>query len=171
MDKKIKFFILSFFISIQFLVILYYIPIGRESSYISLELNVDKENELIQNYYRANVTGFVDPLIGTANDGHVFPGPCLPFGVVKVGFDTEGLDSNSGYTVAGHITGISHLHVSGTGGEPKYGVISQFPVVDKPDKNISINDYSSQRSFEYFEVGYSKFGLKRYNIMVELTAS
>ncbi|CAG8499522.1 13591_t:CDS:2 [Racocetra fulgida] len=78
-------------------------------------------------------------------DGHVFPGPCLPFGVVKVGFDAEG--------------------------EPKYGVISQFPVVDLPDKKIRIYDYSSTRSFEHFEVGYSKFGLKRYNIMVELTAS
>ncbi|CAG8701789.1 17936_t:CDS:10, partial [Racocetra persica] len=75
------------------------------------------------------------------------------------------------YTVNGRITGISHLHVSGTGGEPKYGVISQFPVVDQPDKKIRIYDYSSTRSFEHFEVGYSKFGLKRYNIMVELTAS
>ncbi|KAF0536082.1 glycoside hydrolase family 92 protein [Gigaspora margarita] len=102
------------------------------------------------------------------------------------------------YTVNGRITGISRkylinnlfnmfslylyvrtskkifntdLHVSGTGGEPKYGVISQFPVVDWPDKKIRINDYSSKRSFEHFEVGYSKFGLERYSIMVELTAT
>ncbi|CAG8737273.1 12420_t:CDS:2, partial [Cetraspora pellucida] len=170
MDKGIKIFILSFFISILILVILYYIPAGRESLYTSHQ-ELNSADEQLEIYDRANVTGFVDPLIGTAKDGHVFPGPCLPFGVVKVGFDVEGLDSNGGYTVSGRITGISHLHVSGTGGEPKYGVISQFPVVDKPDEKISIEDYYSDRSLEHFEVGYSKFGLKRYNIMVELTAS
>ncbi|CAG8492480.1 13429_t:CDS:10 [Dentiscutata heterogama] len=168
MDKGIKVFILSFFISILFLVIIYHIPAGREPSW---RINIDSLDEQIENYDRANVTGFVDPLIGTAKDGHVFPGPCLPFGVVKVGFDVEGLNSNAGYKVDGHITGISHLHVSGTGGEPKYGVISQFPVVDLPENKFSINDYFSERSFEHFEVGYSKFGLKRYNITVELTAS
>ncbi|CAG8759210.1 26172_t:CDS:10, partial [Gigaspora margarita] len=116
------------------------------------EANLDGIDERID---CVNVTGFVDPLIGTAKDGHVFPGPCLPFGVVKVGFDTGEQNSNAG----------------GTGGEPKYGVISQFPVVDWPQNKISINDYFSERSFEHFEVGYSKFGLKRYNITVELTAS
>ncbi|CAG8714775.1 28479_t:CDS:2, partial [Dentiscutata erythropus] len=86
MDKWIKVFILSFFISILFLVIVYYIPAGRESLQ---RINVDNLDEPIENYDRANITGFVDPLIGTAKDGHVFPGPCLPFGVVKVGFDVE----------------------------------------------------------------------------------
>ncbi|CAG8546785.1 14345_t:CDS:10, partial [Dentiscutata heterogama] len=131
----------------------------------------------------------------TARDGHVFPGPCLPFGVVKVGFDTDDKsDFNGGkdvliecisinkspdmpdtyefgYTTHGKITGISHLHVSGTGGEPKYGVISQLPMMDRPEDNLRLDSYSSERSFEHFEVGYLKFGLKRYQIMVELTAS
>ncbi|RIB24550.1 glycosyl hydrolase family 92 protein [Gigaspora rosea] len=145
MDKKrTKVFILSFFISIQLLVIVYFIPTGRESLFSLQETNVYIDGQ-IKNLDHANVTGFVDPLIGTAEDGHVFPGPCLPFGVVKVGFDAEG--------------------------EPKHGVISQFPVVDWPDNTIRINDYSSKRSFEHFEVGYSKFGLERYSIMVELTAT
>ncbi|CAG8446786.1 2939_t:CDS:10, partial [Dentiscutata heterogama] len=115
---------------------------------------------------------FVNTLIGTAKDGHVFPGPCHPFGVVKLGFDTDNIDDyNAGYTTNGNITGISHLHVSGTGGEPKYGVISQFPVIDSSEDPLNIYHYSSERSFEQFEVGYSKFGLKRYNITVELTAN
>ncbi|CAG8809670.1 31253_t:CDS:2, partial [Racocetra persica] len=55
-----------------------------------------------------NVTRFVDTLIGTAKDGHVFPGPCHPFGLVKVGFDTDEIyDFNAGYTTGGKITGIS----------------------------------------------------------------
>ncbi|KAF0543576.1 glycoside hydrolase family 92 protein [Gigaspora margarita] len=125
-----------------------------------------------------NVTRFVNPLIGTDKGpgsreyGHVFPGACHPYGVVKLGFDTDNkLEFNAGYTPSGNITGISHLHVSGTGGEPKYGVISQFPVIDSPESPLDLNSFSSERSFEHFEVGYSKFGLKRYNIVVELTAS
>ncbi|CAG8753683.1 6356_t:CDS:2, partial [Cetraspora pellucida] len=55
--------------------------------------------------------------------------------------------------------------------EAKYGVISQFPVIDSPKDPLDLYDLSSERSFEHFEVGYSKFGLKRYNITVELTAS
>ncbi|RIB13393.1 Glycoside Hydrolase Family 92 protein [Gigaspora rosea] len=118
------------------------------------------------------VTKFVDPLIGTQNEGHVFPNPCLPYGVVKVGFDTDDIkDNHAGYTVNGSITGISHLHVSGTGGEPKYGVISQFPLTSTSLYTIPLHNYTSLRSFEHFEVGYSKFGLKRYNVTIELTAA
>ncbi|CAG8590196.1 2728_t:CDS:2, partial [Scutellospora calospora] len=55
--------------------------------------------------------------------------------------------------------------------EPKYGVISQFPVMDWPEDRFRPNNFKSPRSFEHFEAGYLKFGLKRYQIMVELTAS
>ncbi|CAG8503637.1 13364_t:CDS:2 [Racocetra fulgida] len=55
--------------------------------------------------------------------------------------------------------------------ESKYGVISQFPVIDSPADPLNLNNFNSERSFEHFEVGYSKFGLKRYNITVELAAS
>ncbi|CAG8603287.1 8665_t:CDS:2 [Dentiscutata erythropus] len=50
------------------------------------------------------LTNFVDPLIGIKN-GEVFPGPCLPFGVVKVGIDTN----DAGYTVDEAVTGISRM--------------------------------------------------------------
>ncbi|CAG8773649.1 7401_t:CDS:2, partial [Racocetra fulgida] len=40
-----------------------------------------------------------------------------------------------------------------------------------PEDPLDVTHLSSERSFEYFEVGYSKFGLERYNITVELTAS
>ncbi|CAG8540581.1 5382_t:CDS:2 [Racocetra fulgida] len=56
-------------------------------------------------------------------------------------------------------------------GEPKYGVISQFPTIDSPEDPLDLTHFSSERSFEHFEVGYSKFGLKRYNITIELTTS
>ncbi|CAG8786253.1 5985_t:CDS:2, partial [Cetraspora pellucida] len=114
-------------------------------------------------------------------EGHVFPNPCLPYEVAKVGYDTDSLKYNQGgYTVDGNITGISHLHVSRTGnptfgslkkGEPKYGVISQFPLTSTSLYTIQLRNYKSLRSFEHFEVRYPKFGLEKYNVTVELTAA
>lgn len=54
----------------------------------------------------------------------------MPFGIIKLGPDLyTGSDSYSGYQSTGNFTGFSLLHESGTGGAPKYGVVSQMPVV------------------------------------------
>lgn len=37
----------------------------------------------------ANILSLVDPLIGTTNGGHVFPGATLPFGMAKAGADVN----------------------------------------------------------------------------------
>ncbi|KAI9449063.1 glycoside hydrolase family 92 protein [Lactarius psammicola] len=72
---------------------------------------------------------FVNPLIGTIKDGHVFPGPTLPHGMVKVGMDTDspgnhaGYDANSSYLV----TGFSQLHDDGTGGNIPLSNFKIFP--------------------------------------------
>lgn len=60
---------------------------------------------------------FVDPLIGTANGGHVFAGATLPFGMAKAVPDSVD-DGQGGFstTGGGPITGFSHMHDSGTGG-------------------------------------------------------
>lgn len=39
---------------------------------------------------------FVDPLIGTINGGHVFPGATLPFGMAKAVADVNG-EAQGGY--------------------------------------------------------------------------
>ena len=59
---------------------------------------------------------YVDPFIGVEGDGNVFPGACVPWGMVKLGPDCGGKESNSGWTTDGNIHGFSHTHVSGTGG-------------------------------------------------------
>jgi len=56
---------------------------------------------------------FVDPLIGTANHGHVYPGATVPFGMVQLSPDngTPGWDWCSGYNYADStIVGFSHTH-------------------------------------------------------------
>lgn len=65
-----------------------------------------------------DVTAFVDPFIGTAGHGHVFPGATTPFGMVQLSPDngTSGWDWCSGYNWSDSlIAGFSHTHLSGTG--------------------------------------------------------
>jgi len=65
-----------------------------------------------------DVTRYVDPFIGTAAHGHVFPGAATPFGMVQVSPDngTSGWDWCSGYNYSDSvIAGFSHTHLSGTG--------------------------------------------------------
>ena len=75
---------------------------------------------------------YVNPFIGAkVKDVNGFPGPKMPFGVVALSPDCVNrksgrVDTNSGYST-GQIRGFSHLHVSGTGGGPKYGVILLSP--------------------------------------------
>ncbi|KAL9115982.1 MAG: hypothetical protein Q9227_000350 [Pyrenula ochraceoflavens] len=72
---------------------------------------------------------FVDPLIGTANGGHVFPGATLPFGMAKAVADVDG-DNQGGFASDGSdVIGFSHMHDSGTGGDD----VNQckFPKLDR----------------------------------------
>ena len=62
----------------------------------------------------------------------MFPGVvAAPFAMVKLGPDIQNgtTDAYSGYVPVGAVTGFSMMHESGTGGAPKYGVVSQMPVV------------------------------------------
>ncbi len=65
-----------------------------------------------------DLTALVDPFIGTAAHGHVFPGATIPFGMVQLSPDngTSGWDWCSGYNYSDTvIAGFSHTHLSGTG--------------------------------------------------------
>ncbi|KAM0261501.1 hypothetical protein ACHAQJ_002183 [Trichoderma viride] len=74
-----------------------------------------------------DVFDYVDPLIGTTNGGHVFPGATLPFGLAKAVADSVN-DNAGGYaTDGGPITGFSHMHDSGTGGGASLGNFPLFP--------------------------------------------
>lgn len=68
----------------------------------------------------SDLSQYVDPFIGVDGGGNVFPGPCVPFGMVKVGPDCGGKDWNAGWDRDGNIHGFSNVHVSGTGGGCKY---------------------------------------------------
>ena len=91
--------------------------------------------------------------------------------MVKLGPDVQNgnADAYSGYLPEGNIFGFSMMHESGTGGAPKYGVVSQMPVTgDVPDP---LADLSQPRaSPDQAGVGYYKSSLAN-GITVELSAT
>ncbi|ORY23917.1 glycosyl hydrolase family 92-domain-containing protein, partial [Naematelia encephala] len=133
---------------------------------------------------------YVNPLVGTSapsqpgtisGSGNVFPGATVPFGMVKVGIDTaispelpNNDNINAGYSPAGNVTAISLTHVSGTGGPPKYGVVSQMPLAGSLDGiNLADNTtYFQNRSYtdEEATVGYFKTKLLS-GVTAEMTAT
>jgi putative alpha-1,2-mannosidase len=61
----------------------------------------------------ADLTGLVNPLIGTRREGNTFPGAALPFGMVQVSPDT-GRSTGYGYD-SPQVWGFSQTHLSGVG--------------------------------------------------------
>ena len=69
----------------------------------------------------------VDPRIGSVGVGRTFPGPSMPFGMVKPGPDC-GVLPNAGWApMPAAVTGFTQTHVSGTGGGQKYGNVLVQP--------------------------------------------
>ncbi|KAJ4412856.1 hypothetical protein N0V82_008707 [Gnomoniopsis sp. IMI 355080] len=101
-----------------------------------------------------DLTTYVSPNTGDAGGGNTFPGVTWPLGIVKLGPDLyDGTDAYSGYAPDGNFTGFSMLHESGTGGAPKYGVVSQMPVLGNITNPLA--DYNDTRaSADVAEVGY-----------------
>jgi predicted alpha-1,2-mannosidase len=65
-------------------------------------------------------TQWVNPFVGADGGGNTVPGAAVPFGFVELSPDTTNADTN-GYSSGGQVIGFSHTHVSGTGGDGKYG--------------------------------------------------
>ena len=86
---------------------------------------------------------YVDPFIGTAYHGHVFPGATVPFGMVQLSPDngTNGWDWCSGYHYSDTvIAGFGHTHLSGT------GIGDLADIVFLPSMNEFKEGYSDERS-------------------------
>ncbi len=90
---------------------------------------------------KESLTKYVNPFMGTANHGHVYPGATVPFGMVQLSPDngTAGWDWCSGYNwESDTIVGFSHLHLSGTGIGDLYD-ISMMPTQAEIDFSKEIN--------------------------------
>ncbi|KAF2140996.1 glycoside hydrolase family 92 protein [Aplosporella prunicola CBS 121167] len=120
----------------------------------------------------ADYTKYVDPFHGTENGGNMFPGVVpAPFSVVKLGPDVSSgtTDAYSGYLPTGNVTGFSMMHESGTGGAPKYGVVSQMGVVGAVSNPLL--DLSAARAVEdQARVGYYRSELTT-GVVVDLAGT
>lgn len=129
---------------------------------------------------------YVNPFIGGSGPfegqafggGDIFVGGALPFGVVKIGIDSYEPNVsfaviNGGWTPEGLVTGISMLHESGTGGAPKYGVISQMPLTNiaEPVNVLDNRTYWQRRvGDDAASVGYFRTELES-GVTVELSGA
>jgi predicted alpha-1,2-mannosidase len=109
----------------------------------------------------------IDPMLGADKGGNVFVGPTLPFGMAKPGPDYGDNEGNAGWEASGALNGFSQLHVSGTGGGPKYGNILVQPMMGKADPAHS----SAPREGEHAEVGYYSVKLGGSGIRAEVTTA
>lgn len=130
--------------------------------------------------HQQDVTAFVNPFSGTGDDGHVFPGASVPFGMVQLSPD----QNKSGWgTVAGYnyqndtISGFSHTHFNGTGIGDLLD-ISFMPVnrdvQPKPGHwHHYFREYYSRYSHdrEEAEPGYYQVDLLSHDIRVKLTST
>ncbi|KAL4894735.1 glycosyl hydrolase family 92-domain-containing protein [Aspergillus ambiguus] len=87
----------------------------------------------------ASLTSYVNLFTGTESGGNNFPGVARPFGMVKLGPDlsSPGTDAYSGYLPNGDFSGFSMMHEQGTGGAPKYGTVSQLPLLGNISQPLS----------------------------------
>lgn len=122
----------------------------------------------------------VNPLVGTAEHGHTYPGATVPFGMVQLSPDTplQGWDGSSGYHYSDTvIRGFSHTHLMGTGvgglGDillmPTVGAVQLVP--GDPQKGAP--GYASRFSHaqEAASPGYYRAFLQSPQVLAEMTAT
>ncbi len=116
-----------------------------------------------------DLTGLVNPFIGSQNDGNTFPGAAVPFGMVQMSPDTG---HNVGYRYdQDRIRGFSTVHLSGVG----CGLGGTLPVlpttgpVEETDyaRYAATKDADSERA----EPGYYSVRLADSDIRAELSAT
>ena len=110
---------------------------------------------------------YVDPRIGSEGLGRVFVGPSCPFGMVKPSPDCT-VHPNSGWLpMPEQVNGFAQVHVSGTGGGPKYGNVLITPFGSGMDRTEHI-DY---REYENIRLGYYDTRFKQSGIRTEITTA
>lgn len=126
------------------------------------------------------LTRYVNPMIGTGEHGHTFPGATVPNGMVQASPDSriQGWDACGGYHYTDSlINGFSQTHLSGTGcGD--YGDILLMPTVGamditEPGRKAQNMAYASAFTHdkEAARAGYYKVSLDRYGVDAEVTAT
>lgn len=122
---------------------------------------------------------YVNAFTGTSNSRWMlFPGPTMPFGMVKLSPDNQGTVWNGGYEYTiSSISGFSHLHamsISGVSLMPTTGSKEMNPgTPDGPFVGMWTSGYRSRfdKNTEKASPGYYGVKLLDYNILAELSST
>ena len=127
-----------------------------------------------------NLTQYVNPFVGTAGFGNVYPGAQVPFGGIQISPDTDDYDYD---TAAGYkytrnaIMGFSLTHLSGTG-IPDLGDFLFVPGTGTLKHDIGSDEdpdagYRSRfrHETEKASPGYYSVLLEDYGVKAEMTAA
>ena len=126
-----------------------------------------------------DLTGYVNPFIGTSNYGATNPGAIAPRGMVNVSpFNVSGsqnlLEKDSQWLSTPYVyentflTGFSHVNLSGVGC-PDLGVVLTMPTTGVLETDHL--KYGSTYSNEIAKAGYYSSTLDKYDIKVQSTAT
>jgi len=118
---------------------------------------------------------YVDPMIGTGNTSRwmLYPGPSMPFGMVKLSPDNQEEQWNGGYEYAiENISGFSHLHSWTMGGLMTVPTTGRLQVRPGPEEDPDLG-YRSRISHqtEQAEPGYYAVTLEDHGVQAELTST
>lgn len=143
-------------------------PGGEERTGAYLKVNRDRfrggEDDVIRH---------ANPFIGTAWNGHTFPGAAWPFGIVQPSPDTGLGDWQhcSGYVYLDPwILGFSQTHLNGTGCSDLGDILLQPFTGDEP---VSTDDFRGAKDFasEMAYPGYYTVAMTNFGVRAELTAA
>lgn len=109
----------------------------------------------------------VDPRIGSEGLGRVFIGPSCPFGMVKPSPDCTPSPNSGWLPMPERVDGFAQVHVSGTGGGPKYGNVLVTPFSGAADRTQHL-DY---REYENIRLGYYDTRFQGSGIRTEITTA
>lgn len=151
---------------------IYWLLILAVPGWLMAGSSADRERNL--NLEEREPVDYVDPLIGTSTSRWMlYPGPSLPFGMVKLSPDNQDQGWKAGYEYnIENIAGFSHIHSWVMGGVlvmPIVGEVQTAPgSQDDPDSG-----YRSRfrHASETAQAGYYGVTLEDYGVRAELTAT
>lgn len=115
-----------------------------------------------------NLTSFVNPFIGTSNNGNTFPGAVVPWGMVSVS-PHNSLNAVTGYLYGEKdFYGFGMVHLSGVGC-PELGSI--LITITDDDSSTSPDNFKCSYSNEITSPGFYSVSLDNRNVNVEVTAT
>lgn len=113
------------------------------------------------------LTDYVDPRIGSEGLGRVFIGPSCPFGMVKPSPDCTPSPNSGWLPMPERVDGFSQVHVSGTGGGPKYGNVLVTPFCSGMDRTA----HHDCREYEDIRLGYYDTRFRNSGIRTQITTA